>query len=223
MRFRSRISLRIMKQFRYAQSLSHLTLSLTPPCRSIAQGRRVSPEGINELKGIADDINEAHWYQKGGPKFKFAGAVNRLLASGWFNTYRQFVGNGETIRKMKPSDPLKPFHVDTKGTFYSPDNARHHFDLGYKYPKLQPWSFASENGYQANLETTINKTYAPPASTQLVMSNHDVVVSVSFEKFALGGVLFTTRVYLAGEPVGDVYSFSFVAESSLGSSSYETC
>ncbi|KAH6901176.1 hypothetical protein BKA70DRAFT_706421 [Coprinopsis sp. MPI-PUGE-AT-0042] len=36
--------------------------------------------------------------------------------------------NGETIRKMKPTDPLKPFHVDTKGTFFSPDNSRQPFD-----------------------------------------------------------------------------------------------
>ncbi|KAH6906532.1 tyrosinase [Coprinopsis sp. MPI-PUGE-AT-0042] len=260
----------------------------------------ISAEGINELEGIAKDITEAKWYMKGAPDYKLAEAVNRLLAPGWFDEYRQFVTtsraeaqqdgkywlslegihnnihnwtgrgfghmanvpvagfdpifymhhanvdrllaiwtqlnpkkwwteteiigkNGEVVRKMKPSDPLKPFHRNTTAGFWSPDLCRHHFHLGYTYPELQPWNFVNEKEYQAYINTTVSKLYAPPVNTQLAMSNHDVVVNVSFEKFALGGVPFTVRVYLAGEPVGDVYNFSFVAESRLGTSTCENC
>ncbi|KAH6901187.1 tyrosinase [Coprinopsis sp. MPI-PUGE-AT-0042] len=227
----------------------------------------------NKDRKVMDDF--------GSPKFELAGAVNRRLAPGWFNTYRQFVTtsraeaeqdgkywlslegihnfshmadvpfaafdpifylhhadvdrllaiwaelnpkqwwtedeikgrNSETIRKITPTDSLKPFHVDTKGSFYSPDSSRRHFDLGYTYPELQPWNFASEKEYQEKIETTIDKMYAPPASTQLVISNHSVVVNVSFERRVCPGwIPFTVRVYPAGEPVGEAYNFSFVAE-----------
>ena len=40
---------------------------------------------------------------------------------------------------VTPETALRPFHRDTKGTTWTPNDARSTYDAGYTYPELQTW------------------------------------------------------------------------------------
>jgi tyrosinase len=75
----------------------------------------------------------------------------------WFETDIQryfdqkIVGSGTLITNKTP---LRPFHKDTTGTLWTPDDARDWFKLGYTYPEL-----ASGKETPLQLLKMINDTY----------------------------------------------------------------
>ncbi|KAI1131069.1 Di-copper centre-containing protein [Nemania abortiva] len=66
-----------------------------------------------------DDIN---WFQKKKEQLKDDG------------TWSIKAGDIDT-----PSTPLAPFHMDTKGTYFTSDDIRDWMKWHYSYPELQPW------------------------------------------------------------------------------------
>ncbi|KAH6908112.1 tyrosinase [Coprinopsis sp. MPI-PUGE-AT-0042] len=156
---------------------------------------------IDRLIALWQELNREEWWQRADIK-------NR---------------HGDVIGHETPEDWLKPFHRDEQGTKFTSNNCRDFFQFGYTYPELQPWNWDSEDSYKASIRKTIYDNYAPPPITQLLLSNSDVVVNVSFPKFALNGVPFTVRVFLAGEMIGEVYNFSFYSKARNGKSSCPNC
>ncbi|KAJ7501178.1 hypothetical protein B0H11DRAFT_1713961 [Mycena galericulata] len=114
-------------------------------------------------------------------------------------------GNDTTL-VLTPESLLAPFHKDTAGATYDSNGVRHIADLGYTYPELQPWKFASDIEYRINIFAQVRKLYAP--HSKILAARADYIVNVVYERFALGGIPFTIQVLLNDKIVGSVYSFS---------------
>lgn len=62
----------------------------------------------------------------------------------WFEKKKEQLQDDGTwsIRKGDidtPSTPLAPFHMDTKGTYFTSDDIKDWLKWHYSYPELQPW------------------------------------------------------------------------------------
>ncbi|KAI1842912.1 hypothetical protein JX266_010930 [Neoarthrinium moseri] len=77
---------------------------------------------IDRLFGIWQQLNPDKWFTSGD--------------QGPFD--QKIIGIKETD-KVTNKTPLRPFHKDSKGTVYTPDEVRDHIPLGYTYPEIQPW------------------------------------------------------------------------------------
>jgi hypothetical protein len=64
---------------------------------------------------------------------------------------QKIVGSGEVITNKTP---LRPFHKDTTGTVWTPDDTRDWFKLGYTYPEVPTGKETS-----AQLLKIVNETY----------------------------------------------------------------
>ncbi|KAI1290962.1 tyrosinase [Xylaria venustula] len=134
----------------------------------------------------------------------------------WFETDIQrffdqkIVGSGSLITNKTP---LRPFHKDTTGTYWTPDDARDWFKLGYTYPEL-----LTGKETPARILKTVNDNYgitrketlmlAQSASTPLPgvekldddgARTYDYALSIKYSKFALGGRPFNIEVFLRPE------------------------
>ncbi|TGJ84363.1 hypothetical protein E0Z10_g4430 [Xylaria hypoxylon] len=162
----------------------------------------------------------------------------------WFETDIQrffdqkIVGSGSLITNKTP---LRPFHKDTTGTYWTPDDTRDWFKLGYTYPELPTGKETS-----AQLLRMVNDNYgitrkealmlAKSASTPLPgleaidddgAKMFDYALSIKYSKFALGGSPFNIEVFLLPEGetekkfrtedfVTNVYNFSQKPENEDG-------
>ncbi|KAI1377225.1 tyrosinase [Hypoxylon crocopeplum] len=134
----------------------------------------------------------------------------------WFETDTQrffdqkIVGSGTLITNKTP---LRPFHKDTKGTVWTPDDARDWFKLGYTYPELR-----SGKETPTQLLEMVNETYGISRKEVLEMAKsatnlpkgmeisdgdgaktYDYALSIKYSKFALGGRPFNMEVFLRPE------------------------
>ncbi|KAJ8126913.1 hypothetical protein O1611_g6723 [Lasiodiplodia mahajangana] len=136
----------------------------------------------------------------------------------WFETDIQryfdqkIVGSGTVITNKTP---LRPFHKDTAGTVWTPDDARDWFKLGYTYPelltgkenRLQLLQMVNEN-YGISRDEALwlanNAKTLPPGIETIEESDkvkkgvkmYDYALSIKYSKFALGGSPFNIEVYL---------------------------
>ncbi|KAI0855533.1 tyrosinase [Xylaria cubensis] len=133
----------------------------------------------------------------------------------WFETDIQrffdqkIVGSGTLITNKTP---LRPFHKDTTGTLWTPEDARDWFKLGYTYPEL-----ISGKETPTELLKMVNDTYgitrkealmlaesanAVPPGVELIddgARTYDYALSIKYSKFALGGRAFNIEVFLRPE------------------------
>ncbi|KAI1177287.1 tyrosinase [Nemania sp. FL0916] len=138
----------------------------------------------------------------------------------WFETDIQrffdqkIVGSGTVITNKTP---LRPFHKDTRGTDWTPDDARDWFQLGYTYPELP-----SRKEDPSKLLKMINETYGISRKEALMLAKdttavpgvevikntdptkegvelYDYALSIKYSKFALGGSPFNIEVFLRPE------------------------
>ncbi|KAH8159805.1 hypothetical protein CIB48_g8448 [Xylaria polymorpha] len=144
----------------------------------------------------------------------------------WFETDIQrffdqkIVGSGTLITNKTP---LRPFHKDTTGTLWTPEDARDWFKLGYTYPEL-----ISGKETPAELLKMVNDTYgitrkealmlaqsanAVPPGVELIddgARTYDYALSIKYSncsapltivtpRFALGGRPFNIEVFLRPE------------------------
>ncbi|KAI0444390.1 tyrosinase [Xylaria telfairii] len=133
----------------------------------------------------------------------------------WFETDIQrffdqkIVGSGTLITNKTP---LRPFHKDTTGTLWTPEDTRDWFKLGYTYPEL-----ISGKETPAELLKMVNDTYgitrkealmlaqsanAVPPGVELIddgARTYDYALSIKYSKFALGGRPFNIEVFLRPE------------------------
>lgn len=86
----------------------------------------------------------------------------------WFETDIQrffdqkIVGSGTLITNKTP---LRPFHKDTTGTLWTPEDARDWFKLGYTYPEL-----ISGKETPAELLKMVNDTYGITRKEALMLA-----------------------------------------------------
>ncbi|KAI1191479.1 tyrosinase [Nemania serpens] len=133
----------------------------------------------------------------------------------WFETDVQrffdqkIVGSGTLITN---ETPLRPFHKDTTGTVWTPEDTRDWFKLGYTYPELPTRKVDS-----TKLRKMINDTYGMTRKEALMLANSaasvpgmevlddkgvktfDYALSIKYSKFALGGSPFNIEVFLRPE------------------------
>ena len=72
-------------------------------------------------------------------------------------------------------EPLAPFHIDGKGTYYDSSNCSYQQkSLGYTYPELQKWldkyktnGVFDKQKYQSQLRTTVDSKYSTTAKSAL--------------------------------------------------------
>ncbi|KAH6908113.1 tyrosinase [Coprinopsis sp. MPI-PUGE-AT-0042] len=153
--------------------------------------------------------------------------IDRLLAmwqelnsDKWWDKV-EYTRGGKTFT-AKATDDLKPFRRD-ESSFYTSNTSRNFFELGYTYPELKPWKFESKEAYITSIRDSIHDKYSSPAETQLLLSNYDVIVIVSFKRYALDGVPFTVRVFLDHVAIGEVYNFSAFSKARNGTSHCPNC
>ncbi|KAI1120171.1 tyrosinase [Nemania abortiva] len=166
----------------------------------------------------------------------------------WFETDIQryfdqkIVGSGTVITNKTP---LRPFHKDTAGTVWTPDDARDWFKLGYTYPELltgketptQLLKMVNDN-YGTSREEALflaNQAEPLPAGMESIeesgdvkkgVKTYDYALSIKYSKFALGGSPFNIQVFLRPEDgektfrtedfVTSVYNFSQTPENEDG-------
>ena len=53
--------------------------------------------------------------------------------------FQHTIGMEDPKGLITPETALRPFHRDTKGTAWTPTDARSTYDAGYTYPELQTW------------------------------------------------------------------------------------
>ncbi|KAI0877194.1 tyrosinase [Hypoxylon argillaceum] len=136
----------------------------------------------------------------------------------WFETDIQryfdqkIVGSGALITNKTP---LRPFHKDTIGTVWTPDDCCNWFKLGYTYPELLS---GKESSFQ--LLKMINETYgitrreafqlaenaeSLPPGVEIIKESeevkngvkmYDYALNIKYSKFALGGKPFNIEVFL---------------------------
>ncbi|KAF2967938.1 hypothetical protein GQX73_g5626 [Xylaria multiplex] len=133
----------------------------------------------------------------------------------WFETDIQryfdqkIVGSGSLITNKTP---LRPFHKDTEGTYWTPDDTRDWFKLGYTYPELRTGKETS-----AQLLRMVNDNYGITRKEALMLAQsasaplpgleviddgaktYDYALSIKYSKFALGGHPFNIEVFLRPE------------------------
>ncbi|KAI0433855.1 tyrosinase [Xylaria sp. FL1042] len=169
----------------------------------------------------------------------------------WFETDIQryfdqkIVGSGSLITNKTP---LRPFHKDTKGTYWTPDDARDWFKLGYTYPELRT---GKETPTQ--LLKMVNDNYGITRKEALMLAQsasdrlpgvekfdgdgarmYDYALSIKYSKFALGGRPFNIEVFLRPEGetensfrtedfVTNVFNFSQTPENENGQEVCSNC
>lgn len=85
------------------------------------------------------------------------------------------IGMGKIITNKTP---FRPFHKDTTGTLWTPDDARDWFKLGYTYPELKRWEYGPDQGQvRATLLEYINNTYGVTRRQALLIAKSDEQVS----------------------------------------------
>ncbi|KAI0451980.1 tyrosinase [Xylaria acuta] len=133
----------------------------------------------------------------------------------WFETDIQryfdqkIVGSGTLITN---ETPLRPFHKDTTGTYWTPEDTRDWFKLGYTYPEL-----LSGKETPTELLKMVNDTYGITRKEALMLAQsanavppgveltddgartYDYALSIKYSKFALGGRPFNIEVFLRPE------------------------
>ncbi|KAI0422786.1 tyrosinase [Xylaria grammica] len=134
----------------------------------------------------------------------------------WFETDIQrffdqkIVGSGSVITNKTP---LRPFHKDTGGTYWTPDDARDWFKLGYTYPELptgketpaQLLRMVNDNyGISRQEALKLAKSATAPVPGVEVLDDdgarvYDYALSIKYSKFALGGRPFNIEVFLRPE------------------------
>ncbi|KAI1113782.1 Di-copper centre-containing protein [Nemania sp. NC0429] len=126
-----------------------------------------------------DDIN---WFQKRGEQLEDDG------------TWSIPEGNIDT-----PSTPLAPFHMDSKGTYFTSDDVRDWMKLHYSYPELQPWldKYKKDGKFDVDLyiddvQKQIKDLYSPRWT-------QDVIVNILYDRFAFDGVPYTIYLFI-GNP-----------------------
>ncbi|GAP85248.1 putative tyrosinase [Rosellinia necatrix] len=147
----------------------------------------------------------------------------------WFETDIQrffdqkIVGSGTLITNKTP---LRPFHKDTTGTLWTPDDTRDWFKLGYTYPEL-----ASGKETPAQLLKMVNDNYGMTRKEALMLAQsastlppgieliddggaklYDYALSIKYSKFALNGSPFNIEVFLRpeGETTNEFRTEDFV-------------
>ncbi|KAI0409928.1 tyrosinase [Xylaria palmicola] len=150
---------------------------------------------IDRLWALWEAINPGKWFDSD---------VQR-----WFD--QKIVGSGTVITNQTP---LRPFHKDTKGTYWTPDDARGPCSkMGYTYPEL-----LTGKETPAELLKMINDNYgitrkealmlaqsatSLPPGVELIDGNGartwDYALSIKYSKFALGGRPFNIEVFLRPE------------------------
>ncbi|KAL3472854.1 hypothetical protein BJX99DRAFT_261920 [Aspergillus californicus] len=138
----------------------------------------------------------------------------------WFNADKtrpfdmKTIGMGKIITNKTP---FRPFHKDTAGTLWTPDDARDWFKLGYTYPELKRWEYGpdpDQDLVRATLLEYINNAYGVTRRQALLIAKSDekisgvistgkdsvaikdYAVSIRYSKFAMGGNPFNLEVYL---------------------------
>ncbi|KAL2846033.1 hypothetical protein BJX68DRAFT_268890 [Aspergillus pseudodeflectus] len=157
----------------------------------------------------------------------------------WFKADTTRIFNQETIGMGKiitNKTAFRPFHKDEAGTLWTPNDARDWFKLGYTYPELKRWKYATDQDQTLALHEYINNNYGVTRRQALGIAKSDApidgiiatadgvktkdyAVSIRYAKFAMGGNPFNLKVYLLpkGETqktfadahfVTNVYNFS---------------
>ncbi|KZS86904.1 Di-copper centre-containing protein [Sistotremastrum niveocremeum HHB9708] len=121
--------------------------------------------------------------------------------------------------------PLTPFHEDKRGTLFDSDKVEDWTKYRYTYPELQKWlpkyvvdGKFSEEEYIKDIRRQVDQLYKVTESEELPVPwhgegrqarfNHDYVVNVEYERFALGGHPFTVLILINGKVVGQIYNFT---------------
>ncbi|KAI8627921.1 tyrosinase [Xylariaceae sp. FL1651] len=152
---------------------------------------------------------------------------------------QKIIGSGEVVTNKTP---LRPFHKDTKGTLWMPDETLDWFKMGYTYPEL-----LTGKETPGQLLKMVNDTYGITRKEALLLAQnvtdapkgvevitkedakkngvkmYDYALSVRYSKFALGGHPFNIEVFLRPEGetenkfrtedyVTNVFNFSQPAE-----------
>ncbi|KAL3477040.1 hypothetical protein BJX99DRAFT_270192 [Aspergillus californicus] len=154
---------------------------------------------------------------------------------------------------ISPKTELRPFHKDTKGTVFTPDDVRWPYTLGYSYPELQTWKEAyGPNAYSSetfldDLRKSINQLYGVSRKALLDAASNlkgveyfddgvkslDYAFSIRYFKYAFGGEPFWIRIYLSQDDAGtrnahtdlitEVFNFSQKPEEKSGKLACSNC
>ncbi|KAI0509078.1 tyrosinase [Xylaria bambusicola] len=183
---------------------------------------------IDRLFALWQTINPGKWFTSDTQRF--------------FD--QKIVGSGSLITNKTP---LRPFHKDTSGTYWTPDDTLDWFKLGYTYPELP-----TGKETPAQILKIVNEDYgitrkealmlAQSASDPLpgfeVLSDgarmYDYALSIKYSKFALGGRPFNIEVFLRPEGetkntfktedfVTNVFNFSQRPEDEDGNEVCDNC
>ncbi|GAB1312862.1 tyrosinase [Madurella fahalii] len=120
----------------------------------------------------------------------------------------------------KPTTWLTPFHKDTFGTYFTSNDVRDWIKWGYSYPELQPWldKYKTDGKFDVDLyiidiRDQLKKLYSPADlidsadkdSTPKKKWTKDIIVNITYDRFALGGVPYTLHLFIGDKSQVDNY------------------
>ncbi len=114
---------------------------------------------------------------------------------------QKIVGRGTVITNKTP---LRPFHKDTTGTVWTPDDTRDWFKLGYTYPELP-----TGNETPAQLLKMVNDNYGISRQEALILVDKvpgveklddgaktwDYALSIKYSKYGILSISFCSRLF----------------------------
>jgi hypothetical protein len=97
----------------------------------------------------------------------------------WFKADTTRIFNQETIGMGKiitNKTAFRPFHKDEAGTLWTPNDARDWFKLGYTYPELKRWDYATDQDQTLALHEYINNSYGVTRRQALGIAKSDAPI-----------------------------------------------
>ncbi|KAF2675184.1 Di-copper centre-containing protein [Microthyrium microscopicum] len=81
--------------------------------------------------------------------------------------------NAETFASPAPigenlTSPLYPFHMDSRGSFHTPQSVHYTKDLGYAYEDVQDWKFSNPDQLAADVISRVKREYQDLAGKKFV-------------------------------------------------------
>ncbi|KAF3922528.1 Tyrosinase [Orbilia brochopaga] len=141
-------------------------------------------------------------------------ALNVNNSKNWFQRLDEQLKDDGTwsIKKDNvdtPTTPLAPFHKDTHGTYFTPDDVRDWFQWHYSYPELQPWlkkyqrdGHFDERLYIDDIKWQLKELYSP---AEIEHYQEDYIINVEYKRFALNGIPYTIYFFIGPESDLDEY------------------
>ncbi|KAH6839499.1 hypothetical protein B0I37DRAFT_439152 [Chaetomium sp. MPI-CAGE-AT-0009] len=145
-------------------------------------------------------------------------ALNEQNPENWFDNLQQPYDDNGTWNIPKnsvvtPETALAPFHKNSQGDYFNPNDIKDWLPLGYSYPELQPWLEEYKTGgtfnyakYTQAIRNQLKVLYMQPAPPSLhEPSMSDIIVNVTYDRFAFDGVPYTIYLFVGDKAEYDSY------------------